>query len=170
MSITVGPAPIIAVLLGLFATGAIDFTDDEGSVRALAWAPFVFALILVARDTVFQGSFRDGRRGGIPGLDLHDGQIRLKLFDFEPVATTLAIITGLLVTSAIDFQDGNGGGSAWAWSAFALALFLTIGGRLNRRRRPRRPQSARARDHDERAAAFFEEMLRGVFSGRPPRR
>jgi len=170
MSITAGPAPIIAALLGLFATGAFDFVGEDGGVQPLGWAPFVFSLVLVARDTLFWGSFRAGRRPGVPGVDLHDGQIRLKLFDFEPVASTLAIITGLLASGAIDFLDDNGGGSAWAWAAFALALFLTIGGRLNRRPRSPKQRNEHARDRDARAAAFFEEMMRGVLTRRPPRR
>lgn len=161
---------MVAALLGLFATGALNFVDDGGSVRPLAWAPFVLSLILVARDSVFQGSFGAGLRDRVPGLAVRDGRVRLLIFDFEPVATTLTIITGLLAGGAIDFLDGNRGGSAWAWSAFALALFLAIGGRLNRRPRPSRRRGERDRDMDARTAAFLEEMMRSVFTRRPPHR
>lgn len=163
MAISLGPAALAAILLGLFATGAIDFTGDDGDPRLIAWIPFALIMVLVVRDTIFEGSFREGPRDRLPGIDLRDGQIRLRIFDFEPVATTLAIITGLLASGAIDFQDGNGGGSAWAWTAFALALFLSIGRRLNRRPRSRR----RKQEQKERTAADFEEMMRGFFQRSP---
>ena len=159
MAISLGPAALTAALLGLFATNAIDYTGADGEPRLIAWLPFVLVLVLVLRDTVFEGSFRDGPRNRLPGLDLRDGQVHLRIFDFEPVATTLAIITGLLASGAIDFHDGNGGGSAWAWTVFALALFLSIGGRLSRRPRSRRQEQ----EHDERTARFWEDTMRGFF-------
>lgn len=161
MSITLGPAPIIAILLGLFATGAVDFVNDDGNTKALGWVPFALTLVLVARDTLFRGRFRDGLSDRVPGLDLNEGQLRLRAFDFEPVATTLAIITGLLASGAVDFYDGNGGGSAWAWTAFALSLFLSIGGRLNKRPRPPKEHEA-----DVRNAEFWENLMRNVFERR----
>lgn len=170
MVIRLGLAPVVATLLGLFVVGAIDFIGAGGNARPLAWALFVLTLLIVSRDTLFQGSFRAGLRDRVPGVRVREGQVRLMIFDFEPVATTLAIITGLLASGAIHFLDGNGGGSAWAWTAFALALFLTIGGRLNRRPRPARRRQSRDVEAEARAARFFEEMMRGFFERRGPRR
>lgn len=170
MAITVGLAPVVATLLGLFAVGAVDFLGQGGNARPLAWATFVLTLLIVLRDTVFQGGFRAGLRERIPGVRAREGQIRLMIFDFEPVGTTLAIIMGLLASGATNFHDGNGGGSAWAWTALALALFLTIGGRLNKRPRPSRRRNSRDVEAEDRAARFFQEMMRGFFEGRRPRR
>jgi hypothetical protein len=171
MAVTIGPAAILAILLGLLATGAVDFLSDDGSAQPLAWLAFVLVLAIVARDTLLGGTLLPGgrgetpaARGRLPGLELREGQVRLRAFDFEPVATTLAIILGLLASGAIDFHDGNGGGSAWAWTAFALSLFLATGRRLNRRPRAK----PRERNTDDRAARFFEEMMRGIFEGRRP--
>ena len=163
MVITLGPAAATAALLGLFVTGAIAYTGDAGDPRLIAWLPFVGALAIVARDSVFQGSFRNRPRDRIPGIALRDGAIRVHISDFEPIATTLAILTGLLAAGAIGFHDGNGGGSGWAWSAFALALALSIGWRLGRR--PRQPD----RDRDDRVAEFWVSTMRG-FAERGRRR
>lgn len=160
MSISLGPAPVIAILLGLLATGAVDFLSDAGNTAAIGWVPFALALLLVARDTIFQGRFRDGFSDRVPGLDLSSGQVRLRAFDFEPVATTLAIITGLLASGAADFHDGNGGASAWAWSAFALSLFLAIGGRLNKRPKPKKEEP------NIRDAEFWENLIGNVLERR----
>ena len=160
MSITLGPAPIIAILLGLLATGAVDFLSDEGNTAAIGWVPFALALLLVARDSIFQGRFRDGLSDRVPGLDLNEGRLRLRAFDFEPVATTLAIITGLLASGAANFHDGNGGASAWAWTAFALSLFLSIGGRLNK------PPQPKKEEPDLRDAEFWEHLMRNLFERR----
>jgi hypothetical protein len=159
MAITLGPAAVTAVLLGLFVTGAIAFTGDDGAPRPIAWLPFVAALALVARDSFFQGSFRNRPRGRVPGVQLRDGAIHLQIRDFEPIATTLAILTGLLAAGAIGFHDANGGGSGWAWSAFALALALSIGWRLAPR--PRRRDRDGAGDH-ERVAEFWAGRMRDL--------
>ena len=170
MAITVGLAPVVAALLGLFAVGTVDFLGEGGNARPLAWATFVLTLLIVSRDALFQGSFRARLRDRIPGVRVREGQVRLMIFDFEPVATTLAIIMGLMASGAANFQDGNGGGSAWAWTALALALFLTIGGRLNRRPRPSRCRNQPDVEAEDRAARFFEEMTRGFFEVRRRRR
>ena len=175
MALSIGPALALAVLLGLLASGAVDFLDAERDATAAAWAAFALALLIVARDSLLGGRFsRTGvlARGRLPGLELHDGQVRLRLFDFEPVASTLAIILGLLASGALDFADGRGGASAWAWTAFALALFLTLGGRLNRR--PDAERHRRRRQREERlrrvfeadAGVFFEDLMRGFFERR----
>ena len=157
MAITLGPAAATAALLGLFVTGAIAYSGDGGEPRLIAWLPFVGALALVARDSFFQGSFRNRPRGRVPGVQLRDGAVHLQLRDFEPIATTLAILTGLLAAGAIGFHDANGGGSGWAWSAFALALALSIGWRLGPR--PRRRDRDGAADH-ERVAELWAERMR----------
>ncbi|MCY3918445.1 MAG: hypothetical protein OXG38_01400 [Chloroflexi bacterium] len=157
MAITLGPAAATAALLGLFVTGAIAYSGDGGEPRLIAWLPFVGALALVARDSFFQGSFRNRPSGRVPGVRLRDGAIHLQLRDFEPIATTLAILTGLLAADAIGFHDANDGGSGWAWSAFALALALSIGWRLGPR--PRRRDRDATADH-ERVAEFWAERMR----------
>ncbi len=165
MVITLGPAAVTAALLGLFVTGVIAFTGDDGGPRLIAWLPFVGAVAIVARDSVFRGSFRNRPRERIPGIAVRDGAIRLHVSDFEPIATTLAILTGLMAAGVIGFHDANGGGSAWAWSAFALALALSIGWRLGRP--PRRRD--RERERDDRVAEFWVGTMRG-FAERGRRR
>ena len=169
MTISLLPA-LIAVLLGLLASGAVDFVGDSGNTHADAWTAFALALLLVARDTIFGGTLWPRRRGEARQslndlraiFELHGADLRLgiRVWSFEPVATTLAILLGLLTTQAIDFINANGDASAWAWAVFALSLFLTIGGRLNRR--PNRERDER-RQAWKRAAGGFEARFGQFF-------
>jgi hypothetical protein len=173
MTISLLPA-LIAVLLGLLASGAVDFVTDSGNTHADAWTAFALALLLVARDTLFGGALwprrRDDARKIVDDLaskfELHGSDLRLgvHVWSFEPVATTLAILLGLLTSQAIDFTNANGDPSAWAWAVFALSLFLTIGGRLNRR--PNRQRDERRAEHRrawKRAAGGFEARFGQFF-------
>lgn len=175
MALSIGPALALAVLLGLLASGAVHFLDAEGDAKVPAWIAFALALLIVARDTLLGGRFWRTdvlAQGRLPGLELRDGQVRLRLFDFEPVATTLAIILGLLASGVLDFADGRGGASAWAWTAFALTLFLTLGGRLTRRPDPERGRRRREREERVRqafgpdASVFWEDLTRRIFERR----
>ncbi len=198
MTISLIPA-VIAILLGLLASGAIDFVQSDGGTHPDAWTVFALALILVARDTLLGGSFRPHRSSGdnnndgndgnndrneaaanwrspLRNIEVRGGDVRIRIWSFEPVATTLAIITGLLAVQAIDFTNADGGTTDWGWTAFALALFLTIGGRLSRRPRHRRGKRRRRWRDAERVAGEFEAHVEEVideveraFSQRPRR-
>lgn len=165
MTVSLIPA-VLAVLLGLLASGAIDFLDSE-ETHPVAWAAFALALALVVRDSLLGGSFLPGggsgwggrRRPGLPGLEVRGGDVRIRVFDLEPVATTLAILLGLLVTQAIDFLGADGGTTAWGWAVFALSLVLATGARL--RPRPRRQPQRRAWEH---VAEEVQTRVEGVLN------
>ena len=173
MTISLLPA-LIAILLGLLASGAVDFVGDSGNTHADAWTAFALALLLVARDTLFGGTLWPRRRSEARRslddfraiFELHGADLRLGIhvWSFEPVATTLAILLGLLTTHAIDFINADGDASDWAWTVFALSLFLTIGGRLNRR--PNRQRDERRAEHRRawrRATGGFEARFGQFF-------
>ena len=143
MTLNLIPA-VTAILLGLLASGAIDFADADGDTHAVAWLAFALALALVARGVLLGGTIPVPRnRSALRDLpvEVRDGDVRIRftgLRSLEPVVTTLAILLGLLTSHAIDFLDEGGGASSWAWTVFALALFLTLGGRIGPRQRRRR--------------------------------
>ncbi len=176
MTISLLPA-LIAVLLGLLASGAVDFVGDSGNTHADAWTAFALALLLVARDTLFGGALWPRRRSEVRHLlddlvskfELRGADLRLGLniWSFEPVTTTLAILLGLLTTQAIGFINADGDASAWAWTVFALSLFLTIGGRLNRRPNRKRDERHRAW---KRTAGGFEARFGQFFDNLEGRR
>ncbi len=164
MTVQIVPAAI-AVILGLIASGAVDATYDGGGTHGLAWAAFALILVLVARDTLLGGNFLapfegDEIRKRLP-LQLSEGRLQIRVWHFEPITTTLAILLGLLASQAIDFRDGgnnpNGEITSVVWAAFVLSLLLTIGIRLSprpgrgerhRQRRERRREERRAREEE----------------------
>jgi len=158
----------MAVLVGLFATHAMDYVDSAGTTHPLGWLVFAAALGLVARDAVLGGSFRlrqgGPRREDLPRLsvDRGDPRVRIRLAQFEPVATTTAILSGLLASGAIDFSGADGGTTAWGWSVFGLALFLALGGRLAPRPRRKR-KGKRLRDSIEAEFSAFFDTIEGEF-------
>ena len=181
MTINILPA-VIAVLLGLLVTGAVDFVQADGDTHPDAWTAFALALLLVARDALFGGAFFPFRRpagGGAlrPAVHLSAGHVRIPVRRFEPIATTLAILLGLLVTGAVDFGPLGEGAGAWGWTVFALSLALSIGLRLSPRPRRRRappapPRAGPGRDAFAAAAqarmqAFAEDLFAG-FGRSPP--
>ncbi len=179
MTISVLPA-VVAILLGLLASGAIDSTTDAGNTHAAAWTAFAITLAVVARDTLLGGSFKpafdadtgERLRGLVPGLELRGSDLRLRIWQFEPVATTLAILLGLLTFQTIDFTNAAGGATDWAWAVFGLSLFLAMGARLNRRpgrrgRLRRRAWEAAVHEFEARVEEAFDDIQSGF--RRPPR-
>lgn len=178
MTISVLPA-IVAILLGLLASGAIDFTTSAGNTHAEAWIAFGITLAIVVRDTLLGGSFRPSPRedngerfrGLLPGLEIQGADLRLRIWQFEPVATTLAILLGLLTFQSIDFVNADGGATDWAWTVFGLSLFLALGGRLNRRpgrrTRHRRHAQEAANEFEARVHEIFDD-IQGGFRPQPP--
>ncbi len=150
-------------MLGLVASGAVDPVYDGGGTHGLVWFSFGLSLALVARDTLLGGTFfsrdeTDEGRSRVP-LRIREGDLQIRIWQFEPVATTLAILSGLLASQAVDMRAaGNaldGDVASALWAAFALSLFLTIGGRLRprprgaRRRRRQRKREERQQRWDE---------------------
>lgn len=178
MTVHILPAAL-AILVGLVASGAVDATTSDGSTAATPWAAFAISLVIVARDTVLGGSFlpRADRPLRLP-VEVRQGDVRVRFWSLEPVATTVAILLGLLAAQAVDFRAGgndpSGGITGVVWAAFALSLFLAMGGRLAPR--PRRPRKSRE-DWERRGEeigrtieARFEEVvdeLQRRFGDRP---
>lgn len=165
MTIQLIPAAI-AVFIGLIASGAVDTTYDGGGTHGLFWAAFALSVVIVVRDTLLGGTFlvRRERRELLDRspLQLREGRLQIRIWQFEPVATTLAIMLGLLASQAVDMRaDGNlatGGVTGGVWAAFALSLFLTIGGRMSprpgkRRRRQREREEQREQRRQQRQEA-----------------
>ena len=137
MTLSVLPAAT-TVLLGLLVVGTLDFLDSDGDTHWVAWVAFGLATAIVARDTLLGGGllpFGRGdetrRRPQILGLELHGADVRLRVPRFEPIATTLAILLGLLTTQTIDFANSQGDATAWGWTVFALSITLVTGMRLS---------------------------------------
>ncbi len=158
MTVHVLPA-VVAILLGLAVSGALDVTTSSGNTHVVMWLAFAFSLALVARDAVLGGTFlRSDSESGRSPLQFRQGDLQIRFWQFEPVATTVAILLGLLAEQAVDMRsNGNDPSAAISsamWAAFALSLFLAIGGRLSRRPRHRRKRQERR----ERRAEQWEEM------------
>ena len=133
MTLRLIPAAL-AILFGLIAAGAVDYLTDSGGAGAIAWTVFALSLVVVARDTLFGGSYVPALGEAKERLSriivVRGGNVRVRFWELEPVATTIAIITGLGANSAIAFQTAEGGGTAWAWACFGMSLFQFLGGRL----------------------------------------
>ncbi|HJN92931.1 MAG TPA: hypothetical protein QGF05_09445 [Dehalococcoidia bacterium] len=163
MTIQLIPATA-AVLIGLIASGAVDPTYSGGDTHGLAWVAFGLSLAIVARDTLLGGSFSiRPERGELldrAPLQLREGRLQIRIWQFEPVATTLAIMLGLFASQAVDMRSGgnlpDGDVTGGLWAAFALSLFLTIGGRMS----PRPGKRLRRRREEARAAGAerWDEM------------
>lgn len=171
MTLSLIPAAL-AVLLGLLASGAVDFSDARGSTEPLGWVVFGLAVSLVARDTIMRAAGRaDGgeeraRRRLVLPLELRDGDVRVHLVRLEPLGATLAVLLGLLAAEAVDFTRPDGGTSDWGWAAFALSLALTLGWRMGRRkgrrRRERDPDRGGGGSRGEEISGTIREALRGL--------
>ncbi len=172
MTLSVLPAAT-TVLLGLLVVGTLDFLDSDGDTHWVAWVAFGLATAIVARDTLLGGGllpFGRGdetrRRPQILGLELHGADVRLRVPRFEPIATTLAILLGLLTTQTIDFANSQGDATAWGWTVFALSITLVTGMRLSpspRRRkraeqRQRRDWEGLAREFEARAGEIINDI------------
>ena len=166
MTVHVLPA-IVAILLGLTVTGAVDVATSSGSTHVVMWLAFAFSLALVARDAILGGTFLrsdDGESGRLP-IEIRQGDIQIRFWQFEPVATTVAILLGLLAEQALDMRangnDPNAAITGAMWAAFALSLFLALGGHLSRRprhRRKRRERRERRRERSEQWEEMGEEI------------
>ena len=100
------------------------------------------------------------------GLELHGADVRLRVPRFEPIATTLAVLLGLLTAQTIDFAGSQGDATAWGWTVFALSITLVTGMRLSpapRRwkgaeRRQRRDWERLAREFEARAGEIINDI------------
>lgn len=170
MTVHILPAAL-AILVGLVASGAVDATTSGGSTTAVPWAAFAISLVIVARDTMLGGSFlpEPGRLPRLP-VEVREGDVRVRFWSFEPVATTVAIMLGLLASQAVDFRAGGndpaGGVTGVVWAAFALSLFMALGGRLaprpRRRRKSREEWERRGEEIGRTIEARVEEVVEEI--------